>query len=159
MAKYIFFCSHKNGSHPQFSNWFPCKYISSDGIEYPCSEIEFMHKKALYFNDQETAAEIIESGNPEIAKKLGRRIAGFNENKWALVREDIMYNAVKAKFSVPEMRDILLATGDAIIVEAADYDKIWGIGFKEEDAIANINKWGQNLLGNILTQVRNELKI
>jgi ribA/ribD-fused uncharacterized protein len=63
------------------------------------------------------------------------------------------------KFSqTKKIRDILLNTGDLELVEASPYDRIWGIGFKEEDAEANRNKWGANLLGKALIEVRGMLK-
>lgn len=43
-------------------------------------------------------------------------------------------------------------------MEASPYDTIWGIGLDEEDAREiPIPEWkGQNLLGKILTEVRDE---
>lgn len=45
-----------------------------------------------------------------------------------------------------------------IFVEASPYDKIWGIGYKESEAEKNVDNWGENLLGKILTELRNQLK-
>jgi ribA/ribD-fused uncharacterized protein len=53
---------------------------------------------------------------------------------------------------------MLLSTGEKYLVEAAGNDRIWGIGFNSKDAIANINSWGQNLLGKTLIEIRTELK-
>ena len=54
------------------------------------------------------------------------------------------------------LRDKLLATENKILVEAADYDNIWGIGYNEENAMKNINSWGSNLLGKVLMEVRDK---
>ena len=57
------------------------------------------------------------------------------------------------------MREMLLATGKRIIVEAAPTDRIWGIGLAEDDRRAlDRSEWrGQNLLGFALTRVRDEI--
>ena len=70
-----------------------------------------------------------------------------------------MYDGVYAKFSQnPELKTQLLATGEKVLVEASPYDKIWGIGFNKSDALTSKAKWGQNLLGKVLMEVRNKLK-
>ena len=55
-----------------------------------------------------------------------------------------------------ELERILLDTGDAILVEASPYDRIWGIGMKEDHRNATKPElWkGQNLLGRALMDVR-----
>jgi len=37
-------------------------------------------------------------------------------------------------------------------------DRIWGIGFGEKNAEKNRHKWGKNLLGKALMNVRNGLR-
>ena len=50
-------------------------------------------------------------------------------------------------------------TTGTTLVEASPYDKIWGIGLKSTSPLAqNRSTWkGTNLLGKILTEVRDEL--
>jgi ribA/ribD-fused uncharacterized protein len=72
-----------------------------------------------------------------------------------------MVEALRAKFSQNQnLKDYLVATGDAILVEAAPRDRLWGIGMGENNPdIADQNKWnGRNLLGKALMQVRDEFK-
>jgi ribA/ribD-fused uncharacterized protein len=52
----------------------------------------------------------------------------------------------------------LLENKGKTFVEASPYDKIWGIGYDVENAIENLNDWGQNLLGKILTELSNEIE-
>lgn len=66
------------------------------------------------------------------------------------------------KFSVSgeaqSLRKWLLATGESELVEASPMDRIWGVGFTEKDAGANRHRWGQNLLGKALMEVRARLR-
>ena len=59
----------------------------------------------------------------------------------------------------PELKQMLLATGDALLAEAEEYDSIWGIGLSMEDERnQHPDAWkGQNLLGFALIQVRQKL--
>ncbi len=88
MSQYIFFCSHKRGSHPQFSNWYPQSYTGSDGcLTFSCSEQEFMFLKALEFSDTETATKILGTTDPQEIKQLGRQIQNYNNEVWNALRE------------------------------------------------------------------------
>jgi ribA/ribD-fused uncharacterized protein len=57
------------------------------------------------------------------------------------------------------LKQILLSTGTTILAECSPVDRIWGIGLSEDNAdVQNPAKWqGQNLLGNVLMRVREEL--
>lgn len=52
----------------------------------------------------------------------------------------------------------LLATGERELVEASPEDRIWGIGFDAANAEANRDKWGENLLGLALMNVRKRIR-
>ena len=70
---------------------------------------------------------------------------------------DFNLNANYAKFTQnPDLMAKLKATGDAIMAEASPQDKIWGIGMTADDPEARCPEhWnGQNLLGNILMEIR-----
>lgn len=65
-----------------------------------------------------------------------------------------------SKFSQnEELKEWLLRTFPRTLVEASPMDRIWGIGLAKEDHRAwNKQTWrGQNLLGQILTRVRDNL--
>ncbi|KAH9886832.1 hypothetical protein F4778DRAFT_440261 [Xylariomycetidae sp. FL2044] len=68
-------------------------------------------------------------------------------------------DAADAKsFRAPSFRDVLLATGDRELVEASPLDRIWGVGFRERDAERNRARWGLNLLGRCLMEVREQFR-
>ena len=56
---------------------------------------------------------------------------------------------------------MLLGTGDAILAECSPTDKKWGIGIDIKDpSRMDISKWdGKNMLGRILMEVRDELRL
>lgn len=63
------------------------------------------------------------------------------------------------KFSQnPDLKKALVRTGDAILVEASPFDKIWGIGISAKDAQKNKPWEGENLLGKALMEVRDNIR-
>lgn len=138
------------------SNFYPCKIVFNNKV-FCSSEQLFMYLKATFFKDYDIANQILKAKTPKEAKKLGRKIKDFEEEAWKEVREEKMEQTVKAKFDQnPELKSLLLSSefDGKTFVEASPYDRIWGIGFAEDFAMANLNNWGLNLLGNIITQYR-----
>lgn len=158
----LFFWGHtENGSNVTkacLSNFYPCEFEFNSKM-FNFSEQCFMYQKALLFNDFEIAKQILNETDVRKIKALGRKVKDFDNELWDKHKEDFMYNACYAKFSQnDELKDFLLSTGNCEIVEASPVDNIWGIGFSSDNAMENINKWGQNLLGKVLMKVRAELR-
>jgi ribA/ribD-fused uncharacterized protein len=84
---------------------------------------------------------------PSSAKKKGRHVTLRHD--WEKVKEEYMYQIVKAKFiQNPAIADALLETGNALLIEGNTWgDTIWGM----------CNGRGQNKLGKILMRVRSEI--
>ncbi len=144
-------------AHP-FSNFHPSPF-TADGHTFHSAEQYIMHRKALHFGDHETAERILAARNPGACKKLGRAVKPYDDAAWASVREGVAFDACLLKFGQhAKLREVLLGTGDALLVEASPTDTIWGIGFSEDDALAHRHQWGQNLLGLALMRVRDTLK-
>lgn len=152
MDNYVFF--YKN----EFSNFHPAPY-TRNSIRFRTSEQGFMYDKAMYFGDAEIAKEILLAKTPWEAKKLGRKVRGFDEYKWSQQREECMYNNCYAKFNQNEhLKRLLLGTAGKRLVEASSRDKIWGIGHNMNFAPhSNPRYWGLNLLGKTLDKVRDQL--
>lgn len=144
-----------------FSNFAITPYVSFDGIEFYCTEQEFMYRKAMLFDDYESAKKIRMASTPRECKVLGRNVKNFDNVIWDKLRYDVMYNACKAKFTQDEeAHNQLMSYPGKTFVEASPYDRIWGIGLGEYDPKAWDEKtWrGQNLLGKVLTQIRDEFE-
>lgn len=158
----LFFWGHtEHGSKVTkacLSNFYPCEFEFNDKM-FNFSEQCFMYQKALLFNDFGVAEQILNETDVRTIKALGRKVKDFDNELWDKHKEDFMYNACYAKFSQnAELRDFLLGTGNSEIVEASPVDSIWGIGFSSDRAMENIDKWGQNLLGKTLVNVRTRLR-
>lgn len=154
--EYEFFYSNRE----IYSNWYPAKFTVQKH-EYANTEQYMMAEKANLFQDSKIHSLILKEKNPAECKKLGRLVAGFNESKWQNCRCKIMVTGCYAKFSQnPRLKEVLLATGNKILVEASPYDDIWGIKMsKDAKGIENPNYWkGLNLLGFCLMEVRELLK-
>lgn len=142
------------------SQWYNCKFVV-DGQEYHTAEQYMMMQKARLFGDDEIFNAIFFANNPREYKALGRKIKNFDDKVWNEHKYDIVVSGNKAKFSQNiDLKNFLLSTGDAILVEASPYDRIWGIGIDKETAKSGtIDDWkGQNLLGCALMDVRDYLK-
>ncbi len=152
--KYIFFWGGV------FSQWCPSKFVI-DEVEYNCTEQFMMAKKALLFEDEESYKLIMYADNPRDQKAFGRRVKGFDKDKWEAVCREYVYEGNYAKFTQnPEMCEELFSTGKLEIVEASPEDKIWGIGLHESDSrVHDKSKWeGTNWLGEAIMRVRKQLK-
>lgn len=154
-SEYVFFWTGKD----VFSNFYFYQF-KYEGRNFHTSEQAIMYAKAVLFKDYEIAKKILNENNPNQCKKLGRQVKNFDENVWVKNREVIYKSVLIAKFSQPELKVKLLQTGDKIMVEASPFDKIWGVGLREDDdKILDSKNWkGLNLLGKVLMEVRNKIK-
>lgn len=160
----IYFWGHtpnpKKMTKACLSQWYDCSFVV-DGVTYHTTEQYMMAGKARLFGDEEVFREIMAADTPDAYKKLGRRIRGFDQALWDANKYDIVVAGNKAKFGQnPDIKEFLLATGDAILAEASPYDRIWGIGLDRTEAMkGTVNDWkGENLLGCALMEVREWLK-
>lgn len=143
-----------------FSQWYQADFRVNH-LTYCCMEQYMMAEKARIFGDEEIAKQIMDETMQDRIKGLGRKVKNFDENTWNEVKYHIVLTGNYYKFSQNEqLRQVLLSTGESILVEASPLDTIWGIGMdaNNEDA-CHPEKWnGSNLLGFALTEVREEIK-
>lgn len=142
-----------------FSQWHKATFQLND-VQYSSAEQFMMAKKAELFGDTEIKQQILSTNNVRKQKQLGRQVRGFNQEIWNNSKIKIVYIANNLKFSQnEELKAKLLETKGKYIVEASPVDTIWGIGIAPDDPRRfNRAKWrGQNLLGKILTQLREDI--
>lgn len=141
--------------HGYLSNFYPAKF-EENGITFHNTEQYMMYHKAVLFKDNEIINLLKLQSNPFEAKKLGRRVANFDNHIWDKHKKEIVKRGNILKFEQnPELAEKLKAITAETIVEASPFDAIWGIGYDESMGMQNLNDWGLNLLGIILTEIRN----
>lgn len=129
-----------------FSNFAPYP-IQLKGKIWPTSEHYFQAQK---FAGTEHEEAIRQANSPMIAARMGRSRQRPLRPDWEQVKDDVMREAVLAKFTQhPDIRAILLSTGEARLVEHTTNDKYWADGG---------NGSGQNRLGQILMEMRARLR-
>lgn len=127
----------------QFSNFYYAP-MTIEGKNYPTTEHYFQAVKYINPIHQE---KVRTAKTPGEAKILGRKFPLRPD--WEEVKENVMRTALEAKFSQHEdLRDLLLGTGEAILIEWSPSDKYWG---------AHKNG-GSNRLGVLLMELRDILR-
>jgi ribA/ribD-fused uncharacterized protein len=118
----------------------------------------FQSEKALFFKDEQRAAQILKQTEPRTQKRLGEQVrcSHADNGRWLLQAKKVMLEAVKCKMEQnPLARDALLKTGDHQLGEASK-DRYWGTGVPIHHRNAtNPSYWrGDNVLGQIMCEVR-----
>lgn len=153
---------HEDEEYGCFSNWYPAEFDYA-GKHYAHSEQFMMYQKVLMFKKYDLADQIMETTDPYSCKKIaGQKFPEFDSDIWEKTCYTIVKRGVKAKFAQNEdILRILLGTGNALLAECSPYDLKWGIGIDISDPNRlDVAKWkGQNLLGRILMEVREELRL
>jgi ribA/ribD-fused uncharacterized protein len=125
------------------SNFAPSTIIL-DGLLFPTVEHAYQALKCVEKSDFE---RIRKATSPGHAKSLGRKVQMVPN--WDDIKYNLMFNLVHQKFAKDPLLSMLLATGDAELVEGNYWnDTYWGV----------CRGIGQNNLGKILMQVRKDLK-
>ncbi|MCP2728999.1 NADAR family protein [Limnofasciculus baicalensis] len=144
----IYFYSTR-GEYGCFSN-FSNHGFELDGAWWTTNEHYFQAQKFIT-TDPDWFDKIRAAKNPGMAARMGRERSHPLRSDWEEVKDSIMEKGVLRKFETHgDIREILLATGDELIVENAPGDYYWGCG---KDGS------GKNKLGLILMAVRERLRI
>lgn len=127
------------------SNFYEAPLIY-EGIPYLSSEAAFQAQKCVTEEERRAFSDLRTSD----AKRMGRQVPLRPD--WEEVKRDAMEGIVRAKFSQnPELAKMLLDTGDKLLLEGNTWhDTYWGIDLKTHE--------GENHLGQILMQIRRELR-
>ncbi|ESR41840.1 Riboflavin biosynthesis protein PYRR [Citrus sinensis] len=142
-----------------FSNFSPHPIqmpdVNGDYVTWSSVEHYYQAHKFTGVNDpaaQDFVEKIKTAKSPEEAARLGRSMQrqhpDWVRSDWESVKIDIMYRALKCKFSIyPHLNSMLLSTSGSVLVEASPHDLFWGGGREGE---------GLNYLGRLLMQLRSE---
>ncbi|PPJ61437.1 NADAR family protein [Cuspidothrix issatschenkoi] len=133
-----------------FSNFSP-HGIEVEGIYWPTVEHYYQGQKFVGTTDASIIPLIHDAPTPEEAAALGRCPSRRLRPDWELVKTQVMRVGVLQKFIThPDIREILLITGDEMLIENSPTDYFWGCG---------ANHTGENHLGKILMGVRAEIRL
>lgn len=131
-----------------FSN-FSAHPVQLDGKRWPTTEHYFQAQKFVG-TDEAYVEEIRKCKSPMMAARLGRSRKHPLRGDWESVKDDVMRRAVLAKFEAhADARQVLLSTGDELLVEKTTGDHYWGCGSSGT---------GKNRLGQLLMEVRRLLR-
>lgn len=142
--------NHFQGKYAFLSNFYECP-VFYEGINFKTAEHAYQWGKTTNVVEQ---MYVIVSPTPGIAKRRGQEVT-LRED-WNEIRYKVMLDILRAKFSQNcGLRQALEETGDAILIEGNTWcDNTWGDCSCSKCA----NKKGENMLGILLMQVREELK-
>lgn len=129
-----------------FSN-FSAHPIFLKGKSWRTTEHYFQAQK---FADTKHEEELRLVASPMVVARMGRSRQRPLRKDWETVKDDIMREALRAKFTQhKDLKEILLETGDALIVEHTKNDRYWGDGGDGS---------GKNMLGKLLMELREQLR-
>lgn len=124
-----------NEPYGEFSNFSPHPF-KLNGKQWPTSEHYFQAQK---FAGTEHEDEIRRAKSPMIAARMGRNRRWPLRPDWESVKENVMRQALRAKFTQhPELRELLVATGDAKLIEHTANDPIGPMAAMAQAEIASV---------------------
>ena len=154
-----FFVHKQEETNRYLSNWYASPF-DLDGVHFSLTEQYIMYWKCMTFGDKTSAQSILTTDDTEKQQAIGRQASGYIGSVWAGMRQLVAYQGLMAKFSQnPDLKQKLLDTGDAWLVECAGSDRVWACGIRlYDDKRFDASNWtGDNILGFTLMEVRREL--
>ena len=154
-----FFFHKPDEPYGYLSNWYPSPF-DLDGKHFSSVEQYIMYRKCMIFGDEKSAKAILATEDTAKQQAIGRNAAGYNSHVWTGLRQMVVFRGLMAKFRQNEdLKEKLLDTGDAYLVECAGSDKIWACVVRLNDAKRfDVANWtGDNILGFALMEVRQKL--
>ena len=132
------------GNNRFLSNFHPST-VKLDGMDYPTVEHAYQAAKTSDTSIRKTIRDAI---SPKEAKRLAFKLIKMDDGArrfWDGKKYTVMFTLCRQKFEDPELRKLLLETGQAELVEANWWnDTYWGV----------CNDQGENNLGKILMKIR-----
>lgn len=130
------------GEYRWLSNFWPCDIVVGD-LTFGSTEAAYQAAKCA----KKDLAKHFQHLSPGDAKRMGRGVTLRSD--WEAVKLQVMEDLLRQKFSTPQMRGKLLATGDAELIEGNHWnDTFWGV----------CRGKGENNLGKLLMKIREDLR-
>jgi len=108
-------------------------------------EAPYQAQKTFIQEEQDAIWAVVKANDSRL---LGQKVTMRPD--WDQVKRQVMKECVLAKFlQHPDLRKQLMETGDELLIENSPVDWYWGCG---------ADGTGQNVLGQVLMEVRRELK-
>lgn len=143
----IYFYTANEQPYGCFSN-FSAHGFTLDGVYWRTNEHYFQAMK--FHHSPKDMADVARANTPKLAASIGRDRKRPLRRDWESVKDTVMRRGVLAKFQAhADIREILLGTGEAQLVENSPVDYYWGCGADGS---------GKNKLGLILMDVRAALR-
>lgn len=135
-----------SGDYGYLSNLYK-RDVRFENRTFRSSEDAYQFGKPL---DGMVAEWIIAAPKPHLCAMAAHGLLAFDiRPDWQAIKVDRMRDVLRAKFSQHEdLKQNLIDTGNAVLIEDSNTDAFWGIGKKRN---------GKNMLGILLMQVREEL--
>jgi ribA/ribD-fused uncharacterized protein len=142
MTIYFYRTKEKYGPFSNFSR----HSVELGGKVWPTSEHYYQAKK---FESEDLQEKIRQCKGPGAAAEMGRDCCLPLRQDWDEVKDDVMREVIRAKFTQHEdLKKLLVESGHEHIVEDSPVDWYWGCGS---------DRTGKNMLGRILMEIREEL--
>lgn len=124
---------------------FPC-IVEYNGSIFQSSEAAYMSRK----NNSKAWLDLcVNTKDGRVIKKASHYI--YIIKKWPDIKLVVMEEVLRIKFAIPELKDLLLSTGDLPIFEGNTWgDYFWGCHFETLE--------GENNLGKLLMKIRSDLR-
>jgi ribA/ribD-fused uncharacterized protein len=133
------------GPYAFLSNFHPAP-VSLDEDVYPTVEHAYQAAKTLSPDER---TKVRNASTPGQAKRMGRKVTFRSD--FDLIKIDVMYNLLKAKFAWYDLQSFLMDTGSRELIEGNEWgDTFWGVDRRTGT--------GRNHLGKLLMRVRSEIR-
>lgn len=130
------------GQYSFLSNFYPVQ-VEIEGIVYPSVEHAYVAMKTM---DIELRKQISLMETAGKVKRMGRTLNIRSD--WDHIKLPVMFGLLRLKFQKPELKLLLISTGDSHLEEGNWWgDTFWGV----------CKGVGENNLGKLLMRVRQEI--
>lgn len=149
------FIEQFRGKYYFLSNFYSPAEVEYEGIKYPTTEHAYQAAKTLDIVERQKIANL---DSPSKSKKAGQDLE-IRED-WENIKNQVMFDVCTIKFQIPDLKKLLLETGDAHLIEGNIWHDNWyGVCYCRncpKHKLQPVEK--QNHLGKILMKIRNSLQ-